>query len=711
MMRLSNRIFLYLVVLATTLSCSQDAELDDYAPSSREVIQFANHSANSRAMGGMPTHETEVDTQSFDGGSMAVMVSDIPVPQAVPTATRGASLTTATLTDCGVVAYQSDNMGFASAYPASPTLLMDHQRVNCSYNAASLSSTCTYSPIQYWPIGKYLNFYAYAPYTTPNNTTGGLTETPNNNGLSYTYTVSDGPQITYAMPTTATRQIDLLCATPQLDKYTQSAKLNLDFKHQLAMVGFRVSGVGYTLKDLLITGIENEGTLKLEDMSWSYKTTNTATIYRPGFNFVTSTGLALSSTPQLIQNEDGYLMTIPQQFTANAKLRITYIYSGSSITKTLDLSTVTTQWEAGKKYIYDISLGERGIWYRIDSDSDDDWVLWDTDNQLSSTSTPRALSTLDIRTDNGFTISNARLVVINNYLTSCTNLIDVDMSLATNSVTTLESRFQAQVNLKSMALPKNITAIGNNCFYNCYYIEKITGTENVISIGARGFQTCKALKEVSDLSKVVTIGNYAFQDCSTLEYISDFPALITLGQEAFRSCSSLKNYPIMPSLTTWSGIMTFSDCTSISGSITVYSNGVTALPDRTFSGCQSIDHITFNEGFTTLGNHIIRNASNGAYGSAHSTYALKTITLPSTLTSIGTNAFQDCYSVTDIYCYATTPPACVENTFTNLGANIANSEKFLHVPASAVEEYKKTDPWKKLINVGKYTLVGDLPEP
>ena len=705
-MRLSKRILLYLFVLATTLSCTQDAELPGYEGNGGDVILFANQSVNSRAASGMSTDEAEAGTQSFDGGSMGVMVSDMPAPDAVQATTRGASITTSSLSNCGVMAYQSNNTGFASAYPESPDIFMNHQKVDCTYDTGILSNNCTYSPLRFWPIGKYLNFYAYAPYTTYHNTTGGLTATPNTNGLSYSYSATDGPQITYAMPTTATKQVDLMCATPQLDKHTQSAKLNLDFKHQLAMVGFRVSGLGYTLKDLLITGIENEATLKMEDMTWKHHTTSKAINYKPGFNFTTSTGLALSSTPQLIQNEDGYLMVIPQQITSGATLKITYIYSGSSVTKSLDLSTVTTQWEAGKKYIYDIVLGEKGIWYRIDSDSDDDWVLWDDANKLANNA-PQASISLDIRSSNGAVVDNNRLVSMNNYLNNkCPNPIDVDMSLAVNWSNTMESRFQAQSKLKSMALPKNITVIGANCFLNCSNLEKITGTDNVTIIDKQGFKACTKLKEISSLSKVQSIGFTAFQDCEALERISDLTELTEIGREAFRRCYALQNYPHMPKLTTWVGIQTFSDCLAIE-SITVPYGGATTIPERTFSGCQSAESITFGEGITTLGAHCVRNASNGAYGSAYATFALKTITLPSTMASIGQDAFRDCDNVTEIYCYAKVPPSAGANAFNNVGQK--KEYKTLHVPASAVDVYKSTDPWKQLINAQKFTIVGDLP--
>ncbi len=66
---------------------------------------------------------------------------------------------------------------------------------------------------------------------------------------------------------------------------------------------------------------------------------------------------------------------------------------------------------------------------------------------------------------------------------------------------------------------------------------------------------------------------------------------------------------------------------------------------------------------------------------------LTSIAIPSSVTSIGFGAFSSCSGLTSIYCYAKTPPTCYD---------IENKESItLYVPASSVEMYKKSSPWKE----------------
>ena len=59
------------------------------------------------------------------------------------------------------------------------------------------------------------------------------------------------------------------------------------------------------------------------------------------------------------------------------------------------------------------------------------------------------------------------------------------------------------------------------------------------------------------------------------------------------------------------------------------------------------------------------------------------------MTSIGNNAFTNCSSLTNFYCYRGKPPYAY-NAFRSSVENAT-----LHVPASAIEEYKSTAPWSE----------------
>ena len=59
------------------------------------------------------------------------------------------------------------------------------------------------------------------------------------------------------------------------------------------------------------------------------------------------------------------------------------------------------------------------------------------------------------------------------------------------------------------------------------------------------------------------------------------------------------------------------------------------------------------------------------------------------MTSIGNYAFADCNNIENVYCYAEEVPSTFYNAFDH--SNIENAT--LHVPASAIEAYKTTEPW------------------
>lgn len=71
--------------------------------------------------------------------------------------------------------------------------------------------------------------------------------------------------------------------------------------------------------------------------------------------------------------------------------------------------------------------------------------------------------------------------------------------------------------------------------------------------------------------------------------------------------------------------------------------------------------------------------------------ALKELFLPINVENVGTSAFRGCSSLTDIYLYATTPPALEENALEGLGKNVK-----LHVPSASVSLYATATGWSQL---------------
>ena len=105
--------------------------------------------------------------------------------------------------------------------------------------------------------------------------------------------------------------------------------------------------------------------------------------------------------------------------------------------------------------------------------------------------------------------------------------------------------------------------------------------------------------------------------------------------------------------------------------------GLTVIKEEVLSGWKGHELI-ISEGVKTINNWAFYNIKN-----------LSTITIPSSVTSIGTQAFMECGNPQNVYCYAKSVPITRENAFED--TNIANAT--LHVPANVLENYRNTVPW------------------
>ena len=65
-----------------------------------------------------------------------------------------------------------------------------------------------------------------------------------------------------------------------------------------------------------------------------------------------------------------------------------------------------------------------------------------------------------------------------------------------------------------MSIPRKVTSIGYEAFYNCKSLTSVTIPNSVTSIGYEAFYNCKNLTSVTIPNSVTSIGSYAFRDCS-----------------------------------------------------------------------------------------------------------------------------------------------------------------------------------------------------
>ena len=198
---------------------------------------------------------------------------------------------------------------------------------------------------------------------------------------------------------------------------------------------------------------------------------------------------------------------------------------------------------------------------------------------------------------------------------------------------------------------------------------------NVTSIGDYAFEECSSLTSITIPNSVTSIGEEAFRECSGLTSFTIPNSVTSIGEAAFYRCTSLTSITI-PNSVTSIGEWAFSYCSGLT-SVTI-PNSVTSIGEYTFYECSGLTSVTIPNSVTSIGNW----AFSGCGG-------LTSITIPNSVTSIRSGAFSRCNEIENVYCYAETVPSTKTDAFSNSYIEYAT----LHVPASAIEAYKTTEPW------------------
>ncbi len=195
--------------------------------------------------------------------------------------------------------------------------------------------------------------------------------------------------------------------------------------------------------------------------------------------------------------------------------------------------------------------------------------------------------------------------------------------------------------LTSIVIPGGVTSIGEWAFYNCSSLTSIVIPEGVTSIGSSAFG-CSSLASIVIPEGVTSIGDNAFYGCGLTSIV--IPEGVTsIGNGAFAgegcwltSVKVDKNNPYYDSRNDCNAIIETESNTLVAGcAFTVIPSSVTSIGDNAFSGC-GLTSIVIPEGVTSIGDY--------AFGSCY----LTSIVIPEGVTSIARGAFFNCSSLTSI---------------------------------------------------------------
>ena len=150
-----------------------------------------------------------------------------------------------------------------------------------------------------------------------------------------------------------------------------------------------------------------------------------------------------------------------------------------------------------------------------------------------------------------------------------------------------------------------------------------------------------------DGKSVTSIGDWAFSGCDSLTNITIPNSVTGIGGSAFEECTSLTSITI-PDSVTWISDSAFSSCTSLT-SITI-PDSVTQIGDYVFLGCTNLIEIeveTGNKGYSS-DNGVLFNKNKTEIICYPAGIKDTKYLIPSSVTSIGKRAFQDCSNLTNI---------------------------------------------------------------
>ena len=215
------------------------------------------------------------------------------------------------------------------------------------------------------------------------------------------------------------------------------------------------------------------------------------------------------------------------------------------------------------------------------------------------------------------------------------NCVNLESVVLTDELTAIgQYAFLGCKGLTQLEIPASVTKLDEGVFADCTALKQITIPEGIGRLSDDLFSGCTALESVSIPQSVTALGGRVFLNCTSLKTVELPAGLTNLGSSAFRECSSLESV-VIPQGVTKIGMGSFYGCVSLE-SVNIPS-GVTVIGEQAFSACRALKEISIPQGVTEIGNYAFSSCA-----------GLKEIVIPRSVKTIGVEAFRTCIAAESI---------------------------------------------------------------
>lgn len=312
-------------------------------------------------------------------------------------------------------------------------------------------------------------------------------------------------------------------------------------------------------------------------------------------------------------------------------------------------------------------------------------------------------------------------VIERNAFKNCISL--KTLSLSEKLVEIKDSAFWGCSSLTVVDLSKSrMSSISESLFYNCYSLEEVILPEKINKIADRSFFGCKNLKTFPFAGGLKSIGKYAFYGCASIDSVNIQKTVRMIGSHAFENCANLSKVVFDGKPRTIESHV-FAGCSKLKfscisgldekeGPVNFSGFTFTTITNNEFEFLQTymtIENVKVPNTVCAISNDAFRGPKDESGFSKND--VIKSVVIPSSVTSIGERAFQGCISLEYVRCEGDTITHIGSSAFAGCSSlktieGKFNIEEISNNTFRNCTSLVRVDISGRLSKIGKYAFMG-----